>query len=132
MTVVIDASVVVAALIGSESNADWAAILLRDEQLATPHLMLAEAANVLRRRERAGELSSTVAASAHADLLRLPVELHGYHEIADRAWELRNTITIYDAWYVALAEALEVPLATLDLRLARAPGARCLFLTPPA
>lgn len=132
MTVVVDASLVVAALISSESNAAWAATLLRREQLASPHLMLSEAANVLRRRERAGELSSEVTGSAHADLLTLPVALYDYADLADRIWELRHTITIYDAWYVTLAEALDVPLATLDMRLARAPGARCEFLTPPA
>lgn len=33
--------------------------------------------------------------------------------------------------YVAVAEALDVPLATLDARLSRASGVRCRFLTPP-
>lgn len=78
-----------------------------------------------------GRLTEAGASRAHADLLGLPIELYDYYELADRIWQLRNTITVYDAWYVALAEALEVPLATLDLRLARAPGARCAFLTPP-
>jgi predicted nucleic acid-binding protein len=34
-------------------------------------------------------------------------------------------MTAYDAFYVALAEALECPLVTLDGRLARASGPRC-------
>ena len=37
----------------------------------------------------------------------------------------------YDAWYVALAEALDLPLATLDARMSRAPGPECEFLVPP-
>jgi predicted nucleic acid-binding protein len=41
-----------------------------------------------------------------------------------------HTVTSYDAWYVALAEALELPLATLDGRLSRARGVGCKFLTP--
>ncbi len=57
---------------------------------------------------------------------------YSYRELAGRIWELRNNITIYDAWYVALAEALDARLATLDVRLARAPGVRCPFVTPPA
>ena len=42
-----------------------------------------------------------------------------------RAWELRHVMTIYDAWYVALAEALATELITADERLAGAPGVRC-------
>ena len=42
-----------------------------------------------------------------------------------RVWELRANLTVFDAAYVALAEALEVPLLTGDGRVARAPGLRC-------
>lgn len=41
---------------------------------------------------------------------------------ADRIWQLRDNLTAYDASYAALAEVLEVPLLTLDARLAHAPG----------
>ena len=68
---------------------------------------------------------------AIAQLLQLPVTLAAYQPLGRRVWELRNTITPYDAWYVALAESLGAPLATLDLRLSRAPGPRCSFVTPP-
>lgn len=49
-----------------------------------------------------------------------------------RCWELRQSLTIYDAAYVALAETLRADLLTGDLRLARAPGPRCRIevLTP--
>jgi hypothetical protein len=59
------------------------------------------------------------------------VELFGYEPVADRVWSLRSAVTAYDACYVALAEALDAPLATIDLRLSRAPGPRCVFKTPP-
>ena len=42
-----------------------------------------------------------------------------------RCWELRDNLTIYDASYVALAEAMDVTLLTGDGRLARATGPRC-------
>jgi predicted nucleic acid-binding protein len=49
---------------------------------------------------------------------------------AERVWELRRNITSYDAWYVAVAEAFDLPLATLDRRLSRASEPSCRFLTP--
>lgn len=58
-------------------------------------------------------------------------ELIAYPAVAARVWELRDRCTAYDAWYVALAERLDAPLATLDLRLTAAPGPTCCFLTPP-
>lgn len=47
-----------------------------------------------------------------------------------RVWALREDLTSYDAWYVALAEVLECPLATLDRRLSRADGPACGVVTP--
>ena len=41
-----------------------------------------------------------------------------------RIWELRDSVSAYDAAYVALAETLSAPLMTTDTRLARAPGIR--------
>ena len=96
-----------------------------------PHLMPAQVSSVLRRSERSGGLSAAVAAVAHADLLDLSVEVLSYEPYAGRIWQLRNNITVYDAWYVALAETLEANLATLDLRLASAVGPPCQFVTPP-
>jgi predicted nucleic acid-binding protein len=71
-----------------------------------------------------------LAALAHEDLLSLPIELFPYHPCAARVWELRPNVTVYDAWYVALAERLDAALATLDRRLQRASGPRCEFLLP--
>ncbi|MGI8578807.1 MAG: type II toxin-antitoxin system VapC family toxin [Nocardioidaceae bacterium] len=68
---------------------------------------------------------------AHADLTDLRVELFPYQPFAARVWELRENVTASDAWYVAMAEHIRAPLATLDLRLARAHGPRCAFRTPP-
>jgi predicted nucleic acid-binding protein len=130
MTLVIDSGLVVAAFVDSGPVGTWADRLLATDDLAAPHLMLAEAANVLRRATMAGEISADTAALAHADMLSLPVELFAYEPFATRVWELRDNVTAYDGWYVALAESLSATLATLDLRLAKAAGPRCAFATP--
>jgi len=93
--------------------------------------MPAEVSSVLRRTERSGELSTNIVAVAHADLLDLSVELFSFEPYADRVWQLRDNVTVYDAWYVALAETLGTSLATLDRRLATAAGPTCGFETPP-
>ncbi len=130
MTRVVDSSVVVAALVDQGPLGHWAESLLADEHLAAPHLMPAEVANVLRRAARAAEISTDVASLAHDDLRSLRVELFPYSVCAERVWELRSTVTAYDAWYVALAETLDATLATLDEKLSRAPGPRCKFVVP--
>lgn len=130
MTVVIDASVVVAALVDTGDDGGWAEQMLASLPLAAPAHMPVEVANVLRRAVLAGALSADVASLAHRDLLALPVELFPYHAVGERVWELRGSITAYDAAYVALAEHLQAPLATLDGRLGRAAGIRCELRTP--
>lgn len=128
---IVDASVVVAALVDSGPVGEWAEDQLVGDRLAAPHLMPVEVASVLRRSELAGDLSQHISALAHADLLEMPVDLYPYEPLAERIWQLRTTVTTYDAWYVALAESLETTLATLDVRLSDAPGPTCDFVVPP-
>ena len=128
MTLVVDASMVVAALVDSGTDGRWAEALLADDSLAAPHLLLVEAANILRRSAASGVISAEQASMAHADLLDLRVELFPYAPFAARIWELRENVTCYDAWYVAVAETFNAPLVTLDARLANAPGPRCRFM----
>ena len=131
MTLVVDASVVVAALIDPGLVGTWAESLLVSGPLAAPHLMPVEAANILRRSALAGDISADVASLAHEDLLSLRLELFPYAPFASRVWELGANVTTYDAWYVAMAESLGARLATLDARLSRATGTRCEFALPP-
>lgn len=128
---VIDASVLVAAAVDSSADGEWAESQLAAEELVAPEIVLPEAMNVLRRLELAERLTTLAAGAAMEDLLSLPLVLLPYGPFSDRAWALRATCTIYDAWYVAIAEELDQPLATLDARLASAPGPRCDFLLPP-
>ena len=97
-----------------------------------PALLSFECSNVIRRHEIGGLISSDQAAQAHADLLDLPIALFPYEPLAQRVWQLRRNPTSYDAAYVALAEAIDAPLITLDRRLSEAPGITCRIEVPPA
>ena len=88
-----------------------------DESLHAPHLLDVEVASILRRYHLSGELSAEDGREALAglDIARYP-----HDPLLPRVWELRASVTAYDAVYLALAEVLEAPLLTLDRRLARA------------
>ena len=130
MSAVLDASVLVAATTDGGKAGVWAEDIIAEGGLVAPHLVLVEAASILRGLERAGDLSRLEASAAHNDLLGLQLSLLPYEPFADRVWELRGHVTSYDAWYVAAAETLALPLATLDARLSRAAGCRCEFWLP--
>ena len=97
--------------------------------LRAPELVRVDAANALCRLELARKPPASEANAAYEDVLQLNIELQPFEPFAERIWELRHAVTSYDAWYVAVAEALGMPLATLDGRLVRANGPRCRFIT---
>ena len=126
-----DSSVLVAALVDAGREGAWAEEIIASGSLHAPELARAEASNVLRRLELAKHIATSEANAAHEDLMRLALEQFPFDPFADRVWQLRHTVTSYDAWYVAVAEALNLSLATLDKRLAKTSGPTCTFLTPP-
>jgi len=128
--IVVDSSVIVAALIHTGPDADWAESTLLSDATCAPSLKHYEAANVIRRSVARGEIDASAGAAAFADLRALPLVTVPFDLTAERSWELRDTITMYDGAYVAAAEILNTPLYTLDRRLANAPGPRCPILTP--
>ncbi len=95
-------------------------------------MMPAEVYNGIRHMELAGEVTSSDAMKAREEFSEFSLELFSFAPYADRVWALRSNLTSYDAWYVALAEALDCPLVTLDQRLSRAAGPACAFVTPPS
>ncbi|MES1242014.1 MAG: type II toxin-antitoxin system VapC family toxin [Acidobacteriota bacterium] len=131
MSAVVDASLLVAATSDTGAEGRWAEGVVRSGSLVAPPLALVEATNILRRFEFEGRLGRMEAGAAARDLLLFDLELVPFSPFAERVWELRANVTSYDAWYVAVAEQCDLPLATLDRRLARATGPRCRFLLPP-
>ncbi len=130
MSVVVDSSVVIAALVDSGPDGEWAEEVLANGLLQAPELVRAEATNIFRRLERAKLITTPEANAAQDDLMQLDIELFPFEPFASRIWELRHNVTSYDAWYVAIAEALNLPLATLDEPLSKSNGVTCKFLTP--
>ncbi|MGH8860118.1 MAG: type II toxin-antitoxin system VapC family toxin [Jatrophihabitantaceae bacterium] len=122
---VVDASVLVVALADDGPDGDRVRQRLRGERLAAPGLIDLEVGSVLRRQNRAGQISDRRAEMALNDLAAIPLQRAGHNILLGRCWELRQNLTFYDAAYVALAEALQVTLLTGDRRLSRAAGPSC-------
>jgi predicted nucleic acid-binding protein len=131
MTQVVDASAVVSAWLDGGPAGRWCVERLGEDDLAAPALMPFEVANIVRRTEARAAIDASAAAQAIDDLRRMTLELVPFESLADRAWQLRANLTVYDATYVALAEALGAPLVTLDRKLASAPGVRCEVRVAP-
>ncbi len=121
---VIDASAFVTA-VASSSGHTSAAQLLQQSVLRAPAHFDVEVVSALRGLAKAGRFSPQGCLEAIAILQDLRIEREPHGPLLERIWELRHNHTPYDAAYVALAEALGVPLVTGDRRLAQAPGTRC-------
>jgi predicted nucleic acid-binding protein len=113
---VVDASSVVAYLLGEASGAE------RDAMLGDAHapaLVDVEVTQTLRGLLRGSKVDLATAELGRVELAQLAVRRHPDARLLRRAWELRDVCTTYDALYVALAEALEATLVTRDARLAQ-------------
>lgn len=102
--------------------------MLRDEAIACPHLADSEVVHALCSQVLRGDLDVRHAESAIGVWGSLGLSRLTVQGLLGRVWELRANLSPYDATYIALAEALEAPLATADGRLARASGPRCTII----
>ena len=121
--VVIDASAMIEVLLHTQ-NYEAAANRLFDpsQTLHAPHLLDLEVAQVIRRYVARGQIDSNRGRAALGDLADMPFYRYPHDVLLPRVWDLRHNLTAYDAVYVALAEALDVPLLTRDRRLAATGG----------
>ena len=123
--IVVDASVLVDALGGDGARGSAARARLASEPyVAVPDIADLETISALRRRWLAGLIDEEQLLLAADDLGSLPAERHHSLSLIPRALELRHTVTVADALYIALAEKLGLSLLTADRRLAGAPGIR--------
>ncbi len=124
--IVVDASVLATALIDDGSAGDRVRTRLDAERLLlAPEIVDLEVAMAWRRQLRTGLIQADRAQQALDDLATLNLARAPHQPLMPRIWELRDNLTLYDAAYVALAEALEVKLLTADGRSTRAPSLRC-------
>jgi predicted nucleic acid-binding protein len=122
---VVDASVLYEVIADAKHAEAVRVYLSADPDHAAPHVVDAEVLGAIRRDAMLGRLDGTAAHQAIEDLRDWPGERYGHTALLERAWELRASVRSWDALYVALAEALEAPLLTLDRRLARVPRLGC-------
>ena len=125
--IVVDASVLVTALVDDGTDGQRVRARLSGETLAAPEVVDLEVVSAFRRFCAAGLLQQDRAQVAINDLQALRIRRVPHHVLVDRCWQLRENATVYDAAYVALAERLQATLLTGDRRLAKTPGARCAF-----
>jgi predicted nucleic acid-binding protein len=120
---VVDASALIEALLRTPLGEICTERLLRpDDPLFAPHLLDVEVTQVLRRCAQRGDLRDARGREALQDLADFPLTRCSHEPFLERIWELRHTLSAYDAAYIALAEALDAPLVTCDTRLSRSQG----------
>lgn len=121
--IVIDASCALKLLL-KQGNAEALADRILNEEIHAPHLIDVEVLSGLRRLLRLRQVSLERAGDGLAWFLDLAIERHGHSELAWRIFDLRDSLSAYDAAYVAVAELAQAPLLTADGRLARSHGHR--------
>ncbi len=118
--IVVDCAAVVDVLTAIEGTDDLRD-LLAGEELSAPTLLDLEVVSALRGMTLRGELLASRAEDTLTDfddlaILRWPSD----DSMRRRAFQLRDNVSAHDAAYLVLAEALDCPLVTRDLRLAKA------------
>jgi predicted nucleic acid-binding protein len=122
---IVDASCLYEVVADTVRSEDVRERLARDVDHAAPHVIDVEVLSIIRRDHLLGRLDLTAAQQAVEDLRAWPGDRFGHRSLLERAWELRDRVRGWDAMYVALAEALDATLLTLDERLGRVRGLRC-------
>jgi predicted nucleic acid-binding protein len=121
--IVLDASAAVDALLGLGDAANLIERLEAPrESLHAPHLIDVEVMHALRRLTLKRQLSPARAAEALEDFTALRLERYPHLPFIARIWQLRSSLSAFEAVYVALGEALDAPVVTADRALFRSHG----------
>lgn len=87
-----------------------------------PDIVDVEVHHALRGLTLGGKVSPERAELARSLFSVMPLERFPTRDLMDRVWSLRHNLGAYDACFIALAEALDVPLVTCDEKQQRATG----------
>ena len=130
--IVVDASVLVEIVLRPHQNSKILSLIAGHEFVHAPSIVDLEVMNAFRKPLLRGEFSADDAERALAAYFHLRIERHisGPTELRF-IWQLRDTITPYDAAYVALAKSLDLPLITTDKKLAKSASKWIAVQTAP-
>jgi len=130
--IVLDSSAALDLLFDREPESTWVREQLDAARwrVRVPHLIDVEVLRVVRDRVINGRITPSDGLERIRLMIAFPLWRYPHVNLLERAWELHPHVTAPDAFFVALAEALGVPLVTTDRRLARARGLRIPVIAP--
>lgn len=128
--IVVDASVLYEVITAGPLAPAATAALASAHDHAAPEIIDVEVTGLIRRDAQRHVIDGTRSQWALDRLRDWPGDRFPHRPFIGRVWHLRENVRTTDAFYVALAEALDVPLVTLDGRLARTSGVNCQVLVP--
>lgn len=98
-------------------------------QMLAPDLVYVEILSALSRLERRQDVAPERAAQAVTDLIAAPIRTFPAAALITDAWNLRVSVSAYDAFYLALATLLGCALVTADGALARRAASEVAVIT---
>jgi predicted nucleic acid-binding protein len=123
---VIDCSAMIELLVAKTHTGDAIARRVTSAQtLDAPYVLDGAVISALLGLMRGQKISEREADAAVSNYRAFPVERQDVLLLWPRLKSLHANLSAYDAQYVALAEALRVPLITADARIKRSGIARC-------
>jgi predicted nucleic acid-binding protein len=117
---VADASAIVDLLAGAPNARTIAAALAPFPEIDVPEHFHVEAISALRGMLRRGDVAADHAERALQLLPELRVVRHAIEPLTRSIWSMRDTLTAYDAAYLAVAQNIDARLLTTDRALAAA------------